>query len=118
MKRKREEILFGNLHTFFTPNFAFWEIYEKRDKILRYTKRTTEEFYETFAQIIGVVQFVRDADVSVESKQEACRLCRDIAAKDIPFVALAVALSAPLWTGDKRLKSHLIARGYNNFFQL
>jgi predicted nucleic acid-binding protein len=115
---KREEILFDISHTFFTPNFAFWEIYDKKEKILRYTKRTTAEFYEIFERILSVVQFVRNTNVSLESKREAYRLCKDIDLKDMPFIALAIDLTAPLWTGDTRLRSRLIKRGYSDFFQV
>ncbi len=114
----REEALFRKGHQFFAPNFAFREIYEKKEKIQCYTRRPSQDFYVTFEQLIQVVRFVRDAEVSISSKQEAFRLCRDVDEKDTPFVALALDLHASLWTGDKKLKAHLLAGGYTDFFKL
>jgi predicted nucleic acid-binding protein len=114
----REAALFRMGHQFFTPNFAFREIYEKKERILRYTRRPVQEFYVIFEQLIQTIQFVRDAAVSRESKYVAYRLCVGVDEKDVPFVALALELDAKLWTGDKKLKTHLLTEGYDNFFQI
>ena len=47
---------------------------------------------------------------------EARRLCLGVDEKDTPFVALAIHLSAPLWTEDQELKEGLHAKGFNSFF--
>jgi predicted nucleic acid-binding protein len=43
-------------------------------------------------------------------------LCVDIDPNDIDFVALALQLHCPLWTGDQELKDGLLAKGINIFF--
>jgi len=48
---------------------------------------------------------------------EARRLCRDVDLKDTPFVALALHLDGPLWTGDHLLKAGLKAKGFDRFFE-
>lgn len=115
---KHEEILFGNVYEFFAPNFAVVELYEKKEKILKYTKMKPGEFRWQFEQLLRVIRFIRDVDVAITSKNKAYQLCKDIDLKDVPFIALSIDLDAPLWTGDKVLKNCLITKGYNNFFQL
>jgi len=38
-------------------------------------------------------------------------LTKDVAEFDTPFVAFALELDAPLWTGDKKLKKGLSEKG-------
>lgn len=114
---KHEAILFGSVDSFYTPNFAFVELYEKKEKILKYTKRSPEEFRKIFERIINIVEFVRGVEISQEDKTQAYQLCQGIDEKDTPFVALAMHLHAPLWTGDKTLKKGLRAKGFQNFFE-
>jgi predicted nucleic acid-binding protein len=44
-------------------------------------------------------------------------LCRDIDHKDINFLALALQLGCPLWTGDESLIDGLTEKGINIFFE-
>ena len=48
---------------------------------------------------------------------EARRLCRDVDAKDAPFIALTLHLNGRLWSGDAELKAGLRAKGYDRFFE-
>jgi predicted nucleic acid-binding protein len=38
--------------------------------------------------------------------------------KDTPFVALAIELKLPIWTGDKKLKEGLKELGFKDFWEL
>lgn len=54
--------------------------------------------------------------ISLESRQKAYDLCKDIDIKDTPFVALSIYLAIPLWTGDKKLKVGLSQKGFHDFY--
>lgn len=56
--------------------------------------------------------------IAPEHWQTAWALCREVDEADTPHVALSLELDAPLWTGDKRLREGLEARGFTRFFPL
>jgi len=101
--------------TFYAPNFLITEIYAHKEKLLLLSKLTEDEFYLFFDGLIERIKFLPISFISKESKQKAYELCKDIDVKDTPFVALAIQLNLPLWTGDKQLKQGLIAKGYDKF---
>lgn len=111
----REILLESNL-TFYAPNFLIAEIYKHKEKLIKNSKFNETEFYIYFNGIIDKIQFVPIDFISIESKQKAYDLCKDIDAKDTPFIALAIDLNLPIWTGDKKLKDGLRLKGFDDFF--
>ena len=85
--------------------------------MLKLTKLNEIEFFTFFNRIVENVKFVPLSFISTESREQAYNLCLDVDLKDIPFVALAIELNAPLYTGDNKLKSGLTAKGFDNFYQ-
>lgn len=69
-----------------------------------------------FNGIIEKIQFIPIDFINIDNRQQAYDLCKDIDIKDTPFIALAIDLQIPLWTGDKKLKEGLRLKGFNNFF--
>ena len=102
---------------FFAPNFLITEIYKHKNKLIKNSKLNESEFYLYFNGIIERIQFLPIDFISIESKQKAYDLCKGIDIKDTPFIALAIELNIPIWTGDKKLKDELISKGFNYFFQ-
>jgi len=113
---KIREILFDTRFTFYSPNFVITEIYTHKEKLIRYTKLNEQEFYLYMNEIVERITFVPIGYISKESRQKAYDLCKEVDLKDIPFVALAIELKIPLWTGDKKLKEGLSIKGFNNFY--
>lgn len=111
----REILLESNL-TFYAPNFLIAEIYKHKEKLIKNSKFNETGFYIYFNGIIDKIQFVPIDFISIESKQKAYDLCKDIDAKDTPFIALAIDLNLPIWTGDKKLKDGLRLKGFDDFF--
>ena len=64
------------------------------------------------------MNFYNEKSISLVSRQSAYDLCKTIDLKDTVFVALSFELNAPLWTGDKKLKKGLLAKGFTNFFEI
>lgn len=109
-------ILFESNITFFSPNFLISEIYKHKDKLIKNSKLTESEFYLYFNGIIERIRFVPIDFIGIESRQKAYDLCKDIYKKDTPFIALAIDLNIPVWTGDKKLKAGLRSKGFYNFY--
>ena len=113
---KIRDILIESSTTFYAPNFLITEIYKHKDKILKNSKLTESEFYLYFNGIIESIEFIPLDLIGLDNRQKAYDLCKEIDAKDTPFIALAIELNIPLWTGDKKLKDGLRLKGYQNFY--
>ena len=110
------EILFESNMIFYSPNILISEIYKHKEKLLKSSKLTDSEFYLYFNGIIERIKFIPTDFISIESRQKAYDLCHDIDVKDIPYIALSIELSIPLWTGDKKLKDGLKQKGFDEFY--
>jgi predicted nucleic acid-binding protein len=113
---KIRDILFDQNLTFYSPNYLISEVYKHKDKLIKNSKLTESEFYLYFDGITERINFIPTELIGIKSRQKAYNLCKDVDLKDIPFVALAIDLEIPFWTGDKKLKEGLEKKGYNNFF--
>ena len=112
----RQKIMTTTQYRFTTVNFLFVEIYKYKEKIFKNAKATEEEQLQFLNNVIQKIQFQQEEIISIYNFFEAYHLCKDIDKKDIPFVALSLELDAPLWTRDGILKTHLISKGFTNFF--
>lgn len=113
---KIREVLFESNMRFYSPNFLITEIYTHKDKLLKYSKLNDSEFYLLFSGIIERITFVPIDFIGKDSRQNAYDLCKDVDIKDTPFIALAIDLGIPLWTGDKKLMDGLKLKGFNDFY--
>ena len=112
----RQKIMTTTQYRFTTVNFLFVEIFKHKEKIFKNAKATEEEQLQFLNNVIQKIQFQQEEIISIHNFFEAYHLCKDIDKKDIPFVALSLELDAPLWTRDSILKTHLISKGFTNFF--
>jgi len=115
---KIRDILIESKLTIYAPNFIITEIFTHKEKIIKYSKLSETEFYKYFSGITEHIKFVPIDFINFESKQKAYYLCKDVDIKDTPFIALAIDLDIPFWTGDKKLINGLIAKGYTNFYNI
>lgn len=113
---KIREILFESNLTFYAPDYLITEIFKHKDKLIKYSKLSENEFFLYFNAIFEQIRFVPTDFIGSESRQIAYDLCKDVDINDIPFIALSVELKIPLWTGDKKLKEGLKLKGFNGFF--
>jgi predicted nucleic acid-binding protein len=114
---KIREILFESNLTFYAPDYLITEIFKHKDKLIKCSKLSENEFFLYFNAIFEQIRFVPTDFIGSESRQKAYDLCKDVDINDIPFIALSVELKIPLWTGDKKLKEGLKLKGFNGFFE-
>ncbi|MBK8878685.1 MAG: nucleotide-binding protein [Haliscomenobacter sp.] len=103
---------------FHAPNFIIAELFKHKERLLRFSKLSEPELLELFNGITERIQFTPLDFISQKSRDIAFALCMDVDAKDTPFVALAIELDAPLWTGDKKLVLGLRKKGFDRFFEI
>jgi len=65
------------------------------------------EFISIIHRVFNRVSFINERLISVENRKKAYEMCKDIDEADTPFVALALELDIPLWSGDKKLAKGL-----------
>ncbi len=111
------DTFFDPAHTFYAPNYIIGELFEKKEKIMKYTVLSEPEIYELLHRILSRIEFVTENFVASEHKSQAFSLCQNIDEDDIPFIALSLQLNAVFWTGDKRLKEYLKKHGFTSFFE-
>jgi predicted nucleic acid-binding protein len=109
------KILFSDKHNFYAPNFIFLEIFKHKEKILKHTKATEVEIYEFFGQLLGKIHFVSEEFIAISHFKKAYTLCSSCDPADTPFVALSLSMSAPLWSGDRKLTECLKSKNYELF---
>lgn len=114
--RQTRRTLYRDDVEFFAPKFIIVEIFEHKERIVSKAKIPAEEVYEFLDDIIQRITFVSNEFISLANYTEAHRLCRDVDENDTPFVALALEMSASLWSKDEVLKNHFAELGFANFF--
>ncbi|WP_099210753.1 PIN domain-containing protein [Thermococcus henrietii] len=87
---------------FLVPGYFWEEVERKKDRLARLT-RLTEGDFEFILRIIKSQTITMPEHIVKAGIEEALSLSPD--PKDAPYVALALALSLPLVTGDLKLKN-------------
>jgi len=103
-------LLFSDAFHIFTPEYIFTELEKHKEKILKKTERTTEEFFrlvETLKRRIVIVPL----EELVPYIEEAEKLTPD--PDDMAYFALALKLNCAIWSNDKKLKEQDKIKVYN-----
>ena len=90
---------------FVAPEFLFSEIKKKFGKILEETKLSKEELSEAISFIKEQVEFIPSSEF-LDKLPEAIK----INLKDSPYLALALKLDCPIFSGDKKLKEQSLVK--------
>lgn len=92
------------LFEFIAPEFLFFEIGKRIDKLLAKSKLSKEEISDIFSFLKREINFVSSdkfEDKVNEAKEKSPHL------KDVSFVALSLKLDCKILSGDKNLKKCL-----------
>ena len=96
---------------FFAPTFVVEELENHKKKLLKLTGFTEKELdYQTLT-ILKKIDLINLESIKHSTFEKARELANDVDEFDIPFVALALELGSPLWTGDKKLRNGLESKG-------
>lgn len=111
------DILVESEHIFYAPNYLFVEPFRYKEKITQLGKLDEESLLLYLQLLLEKIFFVQLDLINDTNPQQAYQLCKDIDLKDTVFVALCLELDAQLWTGDKKLKNHLLQKGFLQIFE-
>ena len=84
------------------PEFLLMELEEHREEFLKRSKLPKEEFDDVLWFVLGQINFILKSEFS-KSIPKAKKLSSKHL-KDVQYVALALELSCPIFSGDKSLK--------------
>lgn len=111
---KLRDVILNN--EIFAPNFLTFEIFNHKEKILKYSKLNENELLELIYLTFEHINFVPNEIISSSNKTKAYNLCKNVDLNDVPFVALSLELNYPLFSGDKKLINHLKNQKFDLIF--
>lgn len=89
---------------FISPNFLLSELENHRNRLSRILCLEDSEVLELQHIVTRNIHFIPEEQIHTDNWILAEKLTSKVDADDIAFVALALELSCPIWTGDKRLR--------------
>ena len=103
-----------NEHEKLSCYMLYVELFDKKEKIVRYSKIPESELLELLYLVLKKIQFINEYQISKASWNKALELTEGIDVKDVSFVALTIESNGILWTGDKKLHAGLKAKGFTS----
>jgi predicted nucleic acid-binding protein len=102
--------------SFYICETVLVELFRRKEKLVAASRIDGERVVEAYGQLLSVVRLYKEGLISSPDWARAYELCSDVDPTDTPHVALTLALEGLLWTGDKRLREGLLAKGFDRFF--
>jgi predicted nucleic acid-binding protein len=96
-----------------TCYYTFVELFKHQPKIVKYAKRPQRESLDILHALLQHIEFYNETLIEQKHWQEANRLTIGVDRFDISYVALALQTGGWLWTGDKKLITHLRSVGFD-----
>lgn len=100
------------LFDFETVTYLREEIENHQDKLTEISGLTEKQLQEAKFQILSHIKFISEEQIPFEIWHKAAQIVREVDMDDIAFVALSEYEDVKLWTGDKKLREGLIAKGF------
>jgi predicted nucleic acid-binding protein len=96
---------------FYTPTYLLDELDNHKEKLLKITGFSEKEMDYLQRNIFKKVDLIDLETIRDSTWEKAIELTKNIDEFDAPFIALALELESPLWTGDKKLIKGLNKKG-------
>jgi predicted nucleic acid-binding protein len=88
------------------------ELFKHQPKIIKYAKKPVDEVLTDLSSLVNALQLYNESLIEPQHWQEADRLTVGVDSRDISYVALTLQTGGWLWTGDKKLTTHLRVMGF------
>lgn len=93
----------SNSFEFFSPSFLLDELKKHHNKLRKISTLPDKDLEFLKRMLISKIELIDLENIPPQNWNKATKLVEDIDEFDTPFIALSIALNAPLWTGDKKL---------------
>lgn len=112
------DLLFNSddVFEFYAPSAVLYELNVHRVKLLNLSGLSEEELNFLIVTLLKKIELIDLDSVKKSTWEKALELTKDVDEFDTPFIALSLELSAPLWTGDKKLTQGLSSKGVDWVF--
>lgn len=94
-------------------HYAVVELFKHQPKIVQLSKKPLETIIGDLSTLVNNLQLYNETLIGADHWQEADRLTTGVDSFDISYVALTLQTGGWLWTGDKKLTTHLRAMGFD-----
>ncbi len=110
------EVLLQTGHSFYVGESVLMELFSHKEKILRLSRLGDDDLARFYLALLRRLTMFKEDLIAPAHWRTARELCDGVDASDTPHVALTLELDALFWTGDKRLREGLTAKGFDRFF--
>lgn len=100
-----------DIFDFYSPTFLLQELKNHRAKILKLAGYSAKELDFLQLTIFRKIDLIDLESIRRSTFEKSIELTKNVDEFDAPFIALALELDSPLWTGDKRLIKGLTKKG-------
>ncbi len=101
----------SNAFDFYSPTYLLDELENHKKKLLKISGLLEKELDFLQRNLFKKIDLIDLESIRESTWQRAIELTNGIDEFDTPFIALALELDSPLWTGDKKLINGLNKKG-------
>lgn len=98
---------------FFAPDVLVQELERHHTKLRKMARMSDVELRSVLAAILRNITIIREPLLSKANLRKAEKLLTNVDLFDVPYLALALDLDCPLWTGDLKLIHGLRMRRFD-----
>jgi predicted nucleic acid-binding protein len=101
----------SNAFDFYSPTNLLDELENHKKKLLKISELSEKELDFLQRNLFKKIDLIDLESIRESTWQKAFELTKNVHEFDTPFIALALELDSPLWTGDKKLIKGLNKKG-------
>ena len=96
---------------FYSPSYLLDELKNHKKKLLKISGLSENELDILQRNLFKKIDLIDLESIRESTWEKAMELTKNVDEFDVPFIALALELKSPLWTGDKKLINGLNKKG-------
>jgi predicted nucleic acid-binding protein len=101
----------SNTFDFYSPTYLLDELENHKKKLLKISGLSEKELDFLQRNLFKKIDLIDLESIRESTWEKAIEMTKNVDEFDAPFIALALELDSPLWTGDKKLIKGLNKKG-------
>ena len=101
----------SNTFDFYSPTYLLDELENHKKKLLKISGLSENELDFLQRKLFKKIDLIDLESIRESTWEKAIELTKNVDEFDAPFIALALEMDSPLWTGDKKLIKGLHKKG-------